>query len=395
MTRDELDLPHDWAAEAQVIGAMLHSRNAIAVALGTLQADDLLRGTHKKIWAAIVDLHTRGDHVDPVTVVDELDRRGDLEQVPPAIVADLSAGCLHPASIGHHARIVATHAQRRRQVELGHQLAARGTDPTHDPNDTTTWAITQLETATSRRRTIPLLVGDEVDNIDEPAWLVDGLLPEGLSVIYGRRSSGKSFLAMAWAASIATGVQWHGRTVRSSPVVYCVAEGASGARARRRAWMAATHTPRVDHLAWIPTAVDPADPADASVLAQHTEQVGAGLVVLDTVARCMTGDENSTEDMGRFIAGCDRLRDRTGASILLVHHSDKADQGLRGNSSLGDSCDGIIHMRLNKDRSRTMRPEKAKEAEPAAPVDFELQPFAGSVVLVEISQHKPSPVGAL
>lgn len=386
----------DHAAEYQVLGAMLQSRNAIQQALGRLNADDFTVGIHRATWEAIVDLHSAGNPVDPLTVSDHLIERGHRADIDNgALLVDMSAAVPTTASVDYHARIVAKHSLRRRQADLGHELAERAADDTEDPQQTAAWALGQLEDTATPKRTVRLLVGDEIDSQPDPMWLVDGMLPEGLSVIYGRRSAAKSFLAMAWAFSIASGTSWHGRKVTSAPVVYVVAEGASGAKARRRAWMQANHVPKLDHVAWFPTAMDPADPTDASILCQNIERMAAGLVVLDTVARCMQGEENSTEDMKRFVAGCDRIRERTGASVLLVHHSDKQDSGLRGNSSLGDACDGIVHMAFNADGSRTVRFEKAKEAEPARPMDMELQPIHGSAVLMQTTTLRPSPIGSL
>ena len=46
-------------------------------------------------------------------------------------------------------------------------------------------------------------------------------------------------------------------------------------------------------------------------LMEAIDAVGAkpGLIVLDTLARCFGGgDENSTQDMSRFVSACDAIR---------------------------------------------------------------------------------------
>jgi hypothetical protein len=51
------------------------------------------------------------------------------------------------------------------------------------------------------------------------------------------------------------------------------------------------------------------------------------MVVIDTLARCFGGnDENDARDMGAFIEGCDVIKQKTGATVLVVHHSGK-DEG--------------------------------------------------------------------
>ncbi|MGK3687187.1 AAA family ATPase, partial [Escherichia coli] len=56
------------------------------------------------------------------------------------------------------------------------------------------------------------------------------------------------------------------------------------------------------------------------------ESVNHGFQLLD-VCPCpgVAGgnDENDSRDMGAFIRGCDELKRRTGATVLVVHHSGK------------------------------------------------------------------------
>ena len=59
------------------------------------------------------------------------------------------------------------------------------------------------------------------------------------------------------------------------------------------------------------------------------------MVVIDTLARCFGGnDENDARDMGAFIEGCDVIKQKTGATVLVVHHSGKDEgKGARGSSA--------------------------------------------------------------
>ena len=59
----------------------------------------------------------------------------------------------------------------------------------------------------------------------------------------------------------------------------------------------------------------------ATLKAEGIEPV---LIVLDTLARLMVGaDENIAKDMGLAIAGIDRLRQETRATVLVIHHTRK------------------------------------------------------------------------
>jgi hypothetical protein len=60
---------------------------------------------------------------------------------------------------------------------------------------------------------------------------------DGLVVLYGEPRAGKSFLALDWGLSVATGVAWLGHQVKQGEVVYIYAEGVRGLRRRAEAWL--------------------------------------------------------------------------------------------------------------------------------------------------------------
>lgn len=51
--------------------------------------------------------------------------------------------------------------------------------------------------------------------------------------------------------------------------------------------------------------------------------MGARLIIIDTLTKFHTMDENKNSDMSQFIATLDALAARTGAAILVLHHIDK------------------------------------------------------------------------
>ena len=82
------------------------------------------------------------------------------------------------------------------------------------------------------------------------------------------------------------------------------------------------------------------------------EQHGrVALVVIDTLARAMTGNENAPEDMGRFVAACGRIREACEGHVLIVHHCGKDQaRGARGHSSLRAATD--VELRGHERRGR-------------------------------------------
>ena len=72
-------------------------------------------------------------------------------------------------------------------------------------------------------------------------------------------------------------------------------------------------------------------------------------VIIDTLARSMSGDENSSRDMGQLVATCERIKNELDCAVLLVHHLGKnASRGARGHSSLDGAVDAIIELSADK-----------------------------------------------
>ena len=70
------------------------------------------------------------------------------------------------------------------------------------------------------------------------------------------------------------------------------------------------------------------------------------MIVIDTLARAFAGgNENTSEDMGAFIAIIGLLQQATGAAVLIVHHSGKDEaRGQRGHSSLLGAVDAELEL---------------------------------------------------
>ncbi|MDX6370017.1 MAG: replicative helicase, partial [Gaiellaceae bacterium] len=73
--------PQNLEAEESVLGAMLLSPGAIGAVSEVLDASDFYRASHAKIYRAGLALYAKGEPVDAITLVDELEERGELEDV--------------------------------------------------------------------------------------------------------------------------------------------------------------------------------------------------------------------------------------------------------------------------------------------------------------------------
>jgi len=225
----------------------------------------------------------------------------------------------------------------------------------------------------------------QIAQLPQPAWLIHGVLPSNaLAVLIAAPKSFKSFLALDWACHIALGSDWCGRPVRQGSVVFVYAEGAPGIQQRLAAWK--KYTGRQDSLPiwFLPRRVSVDVGTEASELLAEIESTvrpAPVLIVVDTVARNMEGNENATPDMSAFVRGCDVLREGTGAAVLLVHHEGLSAEGRgRGSSALEAAADTVILCSREQDRLRVSC-KWMKDAPEFDPLAMEAMPVAPSLVL--------------
>jgi len=242
----------------------------------------------------------------------------------------------------------------------------------------------------------PLLHISELGSIPPPKWLVDGIFSDGLTVMYGVPGGGKTFLALSLAMSIGSGHAWHGHKVEKAPVVYVSGEGVGGLDRRAKAWQIAEgqQNPQVYV---IPFGVRFGSVRDhAAQLCGDIHSTGAGLVVIDTLARSMAGaDENSAQDMGQHVQAADWLREKTGCGVLIVHHSGVEGSRPRGSTALFGAADTLIRVEQTGLGIVGVTCEKQKDAAPFRPMAFRLTPAGDSVSLspqnVQVSSALPTP----
>jgi replicative DNA helicase len=124
---DERVPPQDLAAEQSALGSMLLSKDAIADCAEVVRPSDFYRPSHESIHDAVVDLYSRGEPVDAITVSDELSKRGDLARVGgTAYLHQLISSVPTAANASYYAQIVAERAVLRRLVEAGTRIVQMG-----------------------------------------------------------------------------------------------------------------------------------------------------------------------------------------------------------------------------------------------------------------------------
>lgn len=226
-------------------------------------------------------------------------------------------------------------------------------------------------------------------------WLIDGIIPSNtFGIIYGPSGSYKSFIALDLCAAITSGQTWHGFDVDSQgPVLYIAAEGANGLKERAVAWME-YYGKDYGSLAILPMAIMMDDPVhvqqftEAALLAQEKLGQPFCMVVIDTMARSFNGDENSSQETGRFINSCQAWAQKLGGcTVMVVTHSGKdITRGIRGSTAMHGACDFVFLVRRPNHLQCLLRNDKQKDIDEAEDMRFAMSPVDLGIV-----DHKGRP----
>ena len=219
--------------------------------------------------------------------------------------------------------------------------------------------------------------------LTEIKWIVDDYIEsDSLAQVFGDPGGGKSFVAIDIACCVATGSAWHGHQVKQGAVFYIAGEGHNGLARRFKAWELGNGI----SLSGAPIfkshrAAQLYDATEAALVAvsikQLSEEAGCipSMIVIDTLARNMGGDENSTQDMNAFIQHIDNyLRQVWNCSVIIVHHSGTMDKDRgRGSSALKGALDAEYRVALDSG-TKTIQFEnkKMKDAEMPIPKNFQI-----------------------
>ncbi|MER3399624.1 MAG: replicative DNA helicase [Thermoflexus sp.] len=116
--------PHNLEAEEAVLGAVLLDPELIYTLATVLRPEDFFLEKHRWIWEAYLALVGRREAIDPVTVADELEGQGRLQEVGGrSFLIGLAARVPAAVHAMDYARLVERDAIRRRLLEAASQIA--------------------------------------------------------------------------------------------------------------------------------------------------------------------------------------------------------------------------------------------------------------------------------
>jgi hypothetical protein len=281
-----------------------------------------------------------------------------------------------------HNQLLADDGERRCNGTIDDAFLYDGTgDGTYIPNIRTLGVVSDDSTPVLADR---LLTRSDLLNLPDPEPMIDNVLDQGTTaLLYGKWGTIKTFIAIDWAASVATGRPWQARDTQQRRVLYVVGEGAFGFKGRVDAWESGwQHKIGDDQLSILPEPVNLINSSDVNNLRALIDWGGYDFVVLDTLARCMVGaDENSAKDCGVVVDAMTRLLASTpgpGRGVVLgVHHAGKDGKTLRGSSAFESGAD-TVYFTSRDERVYSVTREKRKDGSEHDHHLLELDPIPGT-----------------
>ena len=222
----ERGLPVSMEAERSILGAILLDNSLYDQAAEHLTPDDFSLDAHRRIYSRMRDLQETGRPVDMITLVEELDRRKEVEAIGGvAYLSSLIDGVPERPSIEHYVRIVRNKALLRGLINVAQNAIAEAIEHSDEAEEVLGRAEEAIFRLSEDRigqtfMNIPDIIrssfgsleelykrGQEITGLATHYTLLDkltsGLQPSDLIIIAARPSMGKTAFAMNIAENAA------------------------------------------------------------------------------------------------------------------------------------------------------------------------------------------------
>ncbi|MCD4829981.1 MAG: replicative DNA helicase [Candidatus Cloacimonetes bacterium] len=219
-------LPRDLNAEAAVLSAMMIDTGCVSKAIEMLTEEHFYRRQHRLIFRAAAELFEENIEIDIITVIDRLERHGDLDAVGGKLfLNELSNIVISSANLVYHAGIIRSRFLLRSLITTGNdilEMAYAADDAVENVIDRAEQAIFNIAER-SDLKTFELIrdiIPETLHNINEAALhqrsvlgvpsgfsdldrLTGGFRPGQFIVLAARPAMGKTSLALNIAFSAA------------------------------------------------------------------------------------------------------------------------------------------------------------------------------------------------
>jgi replicative DNA helicase len=125
--------PQNLEAEQAVLGAILLDSEALITAMERISSEDFYRGSHQRIFEAMVELAEENEPVDLITLISRLQDKQQLEEVGGvSYLTELANAVPTSANVDYYAQIVEEKSMLRRLIRAATQIVSNGYSSAED-----------------------------------------------------------------------------------------------------------------------------------------------------------------------------------------------------------------------------------------------------------------------
>ncbi len=218
--------PQNLDAERAILGAVMLDRDAIAVALEDVQAEDFYRRENRLLFEIMCRMYESDQAIDAITLAEELEREKQLDRIGGTdYLGLLLSTTTSAANVAYHARIVREKAILRRLISTANEIAADATEGVEETDVILDQAQTKIYSIAETRQTqafaaVKDVVPETFKRIEEAFRnksdvtgvrthfadldrMTAGLQKSDLLILAARPSMGKTTLALNIAYNVA------------------------------------------------------------------------------------------------------------------------------------------------------------------------------------------------
>jgi hypothetical protein len=216
-------------------------------------------------------------------------------------------------------------------------------------------------------------------------WLVDGMIKQQSLVMFGGMpSGGKTYLAVELMLSVASGKPFLGQhKVQQGEAVFIACEGRDSVLRRVGAWNHLKNDGNFVKSAYISSkeiVVNAPDQADVSVeqyvKAMDLAGIHPKVFFIDTMNYSLgSAKENDANDMTQYFRKiANGLINKFGCVAVLLHHTSKNGDDIRGSSSIRGALDALFLVSRDSAGIFTVKNDKHKDRDKIEPFYLEARP---------------------
>ena len=324
------NIPFDLDAERAVVGAALID-NTLFVSL-PLDPSCFHMRSLRALWEEGRELASQGRAVDQITLSDKtLKLLGGAAEVMNLVNTSPSMAAVRAEDYADKLRGL---AEQRRMLTaadwLGRAAYEEKTGKRRSMAAKARRRLQEIEAdwnVSNGKAPLEVLSADLILTTEwpEPVWVVPDLLPAGLTILAGKPKLGKSWMALQLAQAVAAGGRFLNRRVEKGAVLYLALEDPPARlkdRMQRQGWGLGL---AVDFLSlgdFLDRVGDLRNGGGDRVAAQIALR-GYRFVVIDTLARAISGEQDSVDSMTEALTPVQEMAHECNCSVLITDHHKK------------------------------------------------------------------------